>query len=56
MPADRSGAACAEAGVRKPPKKEPAGNCGRWRRERRAMEICARRKCVRATDAEECAG
>src|SRR5260370_32903379 len=37
MPADRSDAACTVAGVRKPSMKEPAGNCRRWRRERRAL-------------------
>src|SRR4029077_20622183 len=37
MPADRSDAACTVAGVRKPSMKEPAGNGGRWRRERRAL-------------------
>jgi hypothetical protein len=33
MPADRSDAACAVAGVRKPSMKEPAGNGRRWRRD-----------------------
>src|SRR5258707_9480298 len=37
MPADRSDAACTVAGVRKPSMKEPAGNCRRWGRERRAV-------------------
>src|SRR5258708_5432759 len=37
MSADRSDAACTVAGVRKPSMKEPAGNCRRWRRERRAL-------------------
>ena len=40
MPADRSDATCTVAGVRKPPRKEPAGNGRRWRGERCAMEIC----------------
>src|SRR6267143_4609509 len=37
MPADGSDAACTVAGVRKPPRNEPAGNGRRWRRERRAL-------------------
>ena len=56
MPADRGAAACTEAGVRKPPRKEPAGNDRRWRGERCAMDFCARRKCVMATDADEYVG
>ena len=55
MPADRGAAAWTVAGVRKPPRKEPAGNVRRWRGERCAMEFCVRRKCVLATDADECA-
>ena len=34
----------------------PGVEAGGWRGERRAMEVCAPRKCVRATDPDEYVG